>query len=827
MVGVRAIRLGRPSCTSKRASVVAVICLTTATAMTTNAQNVPNAAVGEPQTAAAPSTQPQTNAPTESSSDTGELQSVVVTARYTKENVQSTPLAVTALTGEDLASRDLTNVTTLGDAVPNLYTHPGDAQEGTTPTIVIRGVTAGDYNFTFEPSVGIYVDDVYHNTLFGSALDLMDLDRVEVLRGPQGTLFGNASIGGAIRLFSKTPQGDDTGYLQAGYGSFNQVDLKGAFDVSLVPDKLFLRIAGVTNKQDGYVNQLDFTCEMKQLGTPALSGTFPLAEPSSYQNGCKIGTFGGTDLNATRALLRYVATDKLEFNFEAAYSDEVDEAGPEVLVNASPPCCDDFVSLYNNSVYTKYGISYSNVFLPPPGQPYSSYASLDSPLRTLSYPNQQGQNETDLNGKMDYDITDKVHLKAIVAYSEYGGNQVADADLSPLAFAYADATFKVYQGTSELRFTGKLFDDKLEWVAGGFDLRASESLGGAQTYVLVGWSVQDRVVVDNKSGYFHGIYHLTNRLSFSAGARFSADEKSYSFDHPGELVIPTPFTAKVNLVDWQAGANYQFTDDLMAYATIATGSRPPGVFARPITIYQLTPIPSEKLISYETGLKSEFLDHRLRLNLAGYYEDYKSYLSYLSDYECLGQKPPPTPVLLPSDCPAGGSVEWGLYTATRARDEGVELEASAEPLPRLVLNLDGGYNDFQSGVTQVGQPGYIAPGNLIQPHWNISGGAQYSVNSQIGVFTPRVDWIYQSLQTFNPNPAVGPPAPLYIIPARSIFNAKITYEPNNSKWSFIFSATNLFDKYYYYDLFTGTGFNTTANVAPPREFEFSVRRDFL
>ncbi len=137
------------------------------------------------------------------------LQSVTVTARYATENVQETPLAITAITVDQLESRIPHRASPRHSARLHRisYIHPGDAAEGLTPTIALRGVSAGDYNFTFDPSVGIYVDDVYHNTLFGSAMDLMDLDRVEVLRGPQGTLFGNASIGGAIRLFSKPPEG--------------------------------------------------------------------------------------------------------------------------------------------------------------------------------------------------------------------------------------------------------------------------------------------------------------------------------------------------------------------------------------------------------------------------------------------------------------------------------------------------------------------------------------------------------------------------------------------------------------------------------------------
>ncbi len=134
------------------------------------------------------------------------LQEVTVTARYTEENLQTTPLAITAISTDQLKSANVTNVSSLGALVPNLYTHPGDADEGGAPTIVMRGVVENDASYAREPAVGIYIDDVYHSTVVGSALNLNDLDRVEVKRGPQGTLEGNASIGGSISLYSKLPQ---------------------------------------------------------------------------------------------------------------------------------------------------------------------------------------------------------------------------------------------------------------------------------------------------------------------------------------------------------------------------------------------------------------------------------------------------------------------------------------------------------------------------------------------------------------------------------------------------------------------------------------------
>jgi iron complex outermembrane receptor protein len=766
------------------------------------------------------------NAQRESPDDDAGLASVVVTARYTQEDVQETPLAITAITADDLEVRNLDNVTNLGAAVPNFYTRPGVAAQGPTPTITLRGVSAGDYNFTFDPAVGIYIDDVYHNTLFGSALDLMDLDRVEVLRGPQGTLFGNASIGGALRLFSRTPRGDDTGYLEAAYGSFDRVEIKGAFDTSLIPDRLFVRVSGVSKRADGYVDQLDFTCMMNELGTPGLAGTFPSADTSANQRGCKIGTFGGTQLNAARAMFRYVASDRLEFNVITSYSEQHDEVTPEVLLAATPSTTDNFTSTYNNMIFARYGIRYDGRFLPPPGNKYASYATFSSPFRGRNLKNENAQDSRDLSGTMDFDITDSVHLKTIVAHGNYGGIYTQSPDLSPLGLAHAYGTFEVNQTTAEVRLTGTTFGTRLEWATGLFYLKADEHLGGLQDYVTTSFQVRDRVDVDNKSAFLHGVFHLTDRFSVTAGARYSDAEKIYSFDHPGLLQIATPFPAKASNVDWLVGADYRFTDDLMLYSRVATGSRPPGVFARPVTINQLSSFDAEELTSYEVGFKSQMFNNRLRVNLGAYHSDYSKRLTGLNRFECLGEAAPKTPRLVASDCPPGGSVTWGGYVTTPAKLQGYELEATAEPMDDLLINLNAGYNDFESGVTTLGRPGFLYSGNLIQPRMNASGGAQYRIHFPAGILTPRLDWMYQSKQTFNARSSTTAPLPFNIIGGTSVFSARLTYEPSDSKWMADLAVTNLSDKYYYYAQFSGSGFATSAPVAPPRQYLFSVKRSF-
>ena len=762
----------------------------------------------------------------DAASSTGGLSEVLVTARYREENLQQTPIAITALTGAALEAASLTNVTDLAATVPNLFIHPGDAAEGPTPTVSMRGVTAGDYNFTYEPAVGVYIDDVYHNTLFGSAVELVDIDRVEVLRGPQGTLFGNASIGGAIRIFSKTPQGDGTGYADVTVGSRNRVDVKAGFDVAIVPDTLFARVTGVAKRQDGYVDILDFTCEMNALGTPALAGTFPTSDRSAHQRDCKVGSNGGTQFAGARAMLRYIATSDIEFNLSASYYKADDESPPEVLIEAHPSTTDNFASAYNDMIFATYGVRYDNRFLPPPGRPYSNYSSYTSPFRGHTYPNKNLQHSGDLSGAMDWDVAENTHLKVILARSEYGGSYTHQATQDPFGISMAYGTFDVEQTSAEARFTGSLLNDKLEWAAGVFGLWATEHLGGDIDYVTLSWEVDDTVKARNKSGFVHAVFHLTDRLSITGGGRFTAVHKSYDFQHPGLLVVPTPSIAKEHHPDWLANVSYQVTEDAMVYAQASTGFRPGGIFARPVTIYQLLPFEGEELTAYEVGAKTQWFGNRLRVNAAAFYSDYNKHLTTRGEYQCLGEAPPPTPKESPTLCPPGGFVTWGVSITTPANIKGLELEVTVEPVDALLFNLSGGYHRYQSGVHTPGAPGYVFPGNIGQPQYNATGSIQYTFEAPGGSVTPRLDWFYQSHQTNGPRASSAPPDPLYVLPSLSTFNARITYEFTDSNWSMSLSCTNLTDKYYYHDLFSGSGLALSGNVAAPREWAFTVRRNF-
>lgn len=753
------------------------------------------------------------------------LEEIVVTARYRTEDLQSSPMAITAVSGAEIEARGLTNVTNLGSMVPNLYTQPGDAVRGPTPTISMRGVTASEYSFALEPAVGIYIDDVYHSTLVGSAFDLADLERVEVRRGPQGTLSGNASIAGTIHLYTKQPTGDNTGYVEVGTGSRNQVRLVGGFDTTIAPG-LYMRVSGYSERQDGYVDQLDFTCMMEALGTPELAGTFPTADRSAFQRGCKMGKFGGINHSAARAKLRWEATDRLELNFSAAYTNQSDEAPAELLIAAVPSPDDGFDSVYSQRLFDEYGVVYDERFLPPPGQPYSAYATFVRPLEGIVFDNSQGQTATDFSLTADYDLADSMHLKGIFAYNENDGFLHQAGDVSPLGYVQGYVLFDTTQYTGELRLTGAALDDRLDWVVGAYFLESENNLSGDIDFITLNFTEDDYFDKTYTSLFTHLNFMLTDRWSISGGARNAWIEKSAVLDHPPLFDTTVPFSLSKSQPEWLISTNFQFNDTLMAYASVATGSRPQGITTIVNTKWQLTEYPAEELISYEAGFKSELFDRRLRLNLNAFYSDYKKRLTVQNGFECLGEEPPPTRVLDDSLCPPGGAIGWRTYVGTPAEVSGYEFELLAEPIDGMLLTLAGGYHDVKNKVTTPGQPGYTVPGNYPQPELNMSGGVQYDLHMLGGRVTPRLDWFYTDDQSFNRLDSVRTPLPYEVEEAHSIYNAQLSYQPNDGDWSVALAIANLTDKFYYHTRFDGSSVAIAGVVAEPRTWSLRLRRDF-
>ncbi|HEX6998734.1 MAG TPA: TonB-dependent receptor [Gammaproteobacteria bacterium] len=609
------------------------------------------------------------------------LEEIVVTARFREENIQTTPISISAFSGEDLEVRSLENVEDIGLAIPNAYFRKNASNYGPNNTVGLRGLNQVDFSYSFEPTVGLYIDDVYHSTITGSDMDLIDLERVEVLRGPQGTLFGKNSIGGAIRLISRKPQGDNSGTVQVTFGDYDRLDLKAVGDLALIEDKLFARVVGVTREREGFGATLDFTCEMIRRGTPELAGigdgiggvtvvgqtdvqlgpgvynipiyapvmvtpgspednafSLPAARNIAQDGSCETGKLGGQSSEAGRVMLRYLPTDRLEINFSADVQNSVDDPNVDAqLTRAGSPLLDGRQSgqnatdnnYSNGPVFAHYGIGYTwdDRFVSP--TPYTNYATFSDIISGQTYPRDSVLETRGFSLVFDYALSDNVNAKLILADRSYDSEWTNDSDRTPFALVQTHYIQNHDQQQAELQITGTFgAQERVGWTTGLFyftsDSRAyntTEFEGFAYSNSLQNFTANDLYGTDNKSLFVHFTYDITERLGVSGGARYTDESKTHTFNH--FPVFPRrDIEFGDSRVDWKASVDFSLTDDIFLYAQAATGFTSESATPRVFTIGQLRSLPGEEVVSYEIGSKLDLLDNRLRLNAAVFTSDY-------------------------------------------------------------------------------------------------------------------------------------------------------------------------------------------------------------
>ena len=779
--------------------------------------------------------------------DSDQLEEVVVTARFKSENLQLAPIAITAVTAEQMEARGYSNITDVASAAPNVNLESAGSGFGKSAFVSIRGVGQSDFKFTFEPGVAFYIDDVYFGTVFGSVFDLTDIGSVQILRGPQGTLFGKNTEGGAVQIFSKKPTGDGSGYFEAGYGSYNRERFKGAFDVSLIPDRLFLRLSGGSNHSDGYMKILDFACV-----NPSLAGNL---KPATFAPGCKIGELGGDDVQVGRVALRFLATDRLELNLAADLTDDHGQ-GPadKVIAEALPPNptgtpgvpgtqISNALLLFSNAASIPlYGVPLDSRFVT--NSPYTTYNSYSDPITGINGLATSTVNSWGVAGTIDWDTPwNGVHVKAITAYRRYHGAFSQDTSGAPITGNMPINFVQHHQFSEELQVSGRLLDNALEWTAGGYYLDSSDfnsgivdqpsSVGGRGILFLTG----DPAASKDESGFLHLNYRITDKLSAELGARYSHETKSYEFYRyepnlagivPAGL-FPTnhghflagfapPFptgNVSISRTDPKLGLSYQWTAEVMSYIQYSTGYKSGGFNPRPLTRTQVTTFGPEKLTAYEAGVKSEWFENRLRANFAAFISDYKDLQLPVATID-----------------PGTGFPAFLTQSVGSARIEGVELEIEARPARALAINASMGYLHYHTNT--LGGAAYDPVTNPsgptledvppLTPTWKGNLGAEYTWGlRELGTLTPRIDFTYQSKVFNDPqNEAISAQ------PGYGILNARLTWQATRGGWQASLSASNLTDKVYYlteqnllstYDVVTG-------QPGRPREVFFSVRKSF-
>ncbi len=785
----------------------------------------------------------------------GGLSEILVTSQFIEQNVQDIPIAITAMTGEQLEQRGHTSVDSIAVQSPNVTLTEGGGYSGPSLIGFIRGVGQTDFNPALEAGVGLYVDDVYYSQLSGSALELLDLERVEVLRGPQGTLAGKNSIGGAIKLYSKRPDEDANGYIETGTGSRNSTSLRAASNFTIAKDTLYARVSGTSRSEDGFVDRLDYNCANPNSQIPGLDSNI-------IDGSCKTGEDGGTDYTAVRAALRWIASDTLEVNLSAEKVKNKLGAPPSVLVGTYE------TKVPNNAPNRVAWNEYRELFVPSKGS-YTTYSTYVDSRTNLNIPDEMHVESFSSTLNIDWQVSDTLQLQSITGYRDVETGFGADLDGSPIPILQQYQLSTHRQLSQEVRLNGDI-DDFIEYTIGAFYFTADTTLAGR---IDLGYSDieldfihgPDPVAVTNTALFSNTIIHPTETIDITLGLRYSTDEKAYTYhrhnpdgtevhacdpilDDEGAFVRPDflsyPNCALAGLNDYQpkdfedkrmdykAAIAWRATDNGMLYYQYSTGFKGGGVNPRPYFTVQAAAFSPEELGTHEVGAKWQLLDNILRINAAYFINAYKNIQLSLLDCRSIwgGQG---FPCLAPRN-------------AGDADVEGFELEIDYRPIDNWSLEASLSTLDFQ--YTHVNPATYMLDqynedGTILRDDenekiyksvsevdevtpftpdltWSIS--SQYDIDTSFGMISPRIDASYQSqVQTAATITEYGQ------IDERTLINVSITWLSLEEDWQARFDIRNLTDEYYYNNIADNAGSgHAYANMGKPKSMNLSLKHMF-
>jgi len=807
-----------------------------------------------------------------------QLQEVVVTAQYREEKLQDIPIAITAITSGMIEAQGATTLQDIAHTAPSVSFRVQSPAFGDSIQAYIRGFGQADFDPAFEPGVGLYVDDVYYPRLTGANLDLLDVERVEVLRGPQGTLYGRNSEGGAIRFVSKKPTGANDGYVEGTYGNYNHIMLRAAADFAL-GDQFSARLSGTYNSQDGYVDVYSYGCLYPASGVPSYTGGAK----------CKLYQQGDIGYSAIRGILRYHPSDQLDVTLSADYIHDVHNSGAEVLLYGGNT---------NPNVATTNGLPLSSRFIcgkwcnyTTLGQEAGSFvAGLIPPLQGFPMAATQGQQQNifdayDTALNINWNMTDALNLASITGYRNWKNSFSIDGDLSPARTEFGNNILDDWFWSEELRLSIN-FTKQIRAAIGGYysdekttyytlqDIRyvAIPTPGGPLPIFPLQFIGNDPVKTQSKAAYGTLFWDITSALSVSAGVRYTKDDKSYTYYRynlngttinpfidpvgavygpgycgPNSLNIPrlppgTPpctvqsltgreATFSGSRTDWHADADYRFNPELMVYVSAGTGYKAGGDSPRPFNAAQAIGFGPETLTSYEIGMKTDLADRRVRFNVAAFYNDFKDAQLVLLSCPQYGG---PGPCALPQN--AGNAHVYGVEAEIYATFGGLEFDASGSYLhwewqcvnPQVVGLAQA---PCSSDPTVIGMLAKTPIGFVPE---QAHGGIQYQfgLGSGAGTLTPRLDVTYLGGPVYGADqaPAPGSPTATYgILGGYTVSDLRVTWRNARGDLDVTVYGNNIFDKYYYYSKFdlTQAGAGTiTGAPGQPLMWGLTIKKTF-
>lgn len=648
--------------------------------------------------------------------DTVDSDVIVVTAQKRSQSSQDVPLAISAIGGKALERTGALDFKALADHAPGLAVTGGSDAFARS---YIRGIGTNDTGIGAEPSVGVYIDGVYAARLGGALTDLVDVDRVEILKGPQGTLFGRNSIAGAISVITKKPDNDLNGMIGTEFGRFNEFAMRAMLNVPLVEDALIVRASGAYRKGDGW-----------QINTV---------------NGSRGATHDRYNL-AFKTLLRPASNVEVTLSNMFSHADEIAPYAENLVPGAFAPMLNPLTTVTTDR------------FAVNGGKDFYGNAARDRAATPPVYRRNLQQHALTIG----WDINDAFKLTSLTSYRRYETSSARDYDGTQLFLGENSASLERNRTFSqELRLNGKskLVDwflgasytrerNYLDFTIGLFDFGPfllGRPINGYAPFSEVGKS---QVGSTSWAVYGDATFHLTDKLNVTTGGRWSRDTKYIDYLNPNNvpgvtgavglggygfvMATAAQFVNEAGVVDpslqhrngsWSNFSprivfDYKIAPDAMLFAGVTRGYKS-GAFnstPSPITVAtsplflkvapdQTRAVSPETATNFEGGIKSQWLDRKLTLNLSAFYQKFKD----LQVQQIIG-------------------ATNQLANAGKASNRGVELEMRLRPISNLTLMASGTWMDAKYDLYSRGSTNFAGTPLLFSPKLAGSLGLDYGLD---------------------------------------------------------------------------------------------------
>ena len=735
-----------------------------------------------------------------------QIDTITVTAQKKSESIQTVPVAVTAFTAEDLEARNIQDVASIANVTPNLLIQPGGTGNNRS-AVFIRGVGQSSTQVYLDQGVGTYVDGIYRPTAHGGLIDLLNVERIEVLRGPQGDLYGKNAIGGAISIITRQPDASETfGSITAATGSFDRIDARGFFNVPLKEDILGLQISAATRNADGFIET-------------------PLDESSDGL---------GSQANiAFRAALKYEASDNISWTGSVDILDQSSDGSPFHFTTIRPrgPARSSFNFQHNDAVAA--GLLGAT--------PLISADFLTGDPFTSNITGQQHfvkSKETTVVSRFDIDLG-AADLVSLTSYKKLEANDGFDADGTPLDILANNRDTDAESFSQEFQVTGATFDDRLEYLFGVYYLHDDIQFNtfaenNISTIPFIGLMGADNPIrdfstrnltdqtLDSFAVFTNLSYALTDRLSLTFGGRFMYEEKSVLGGLTVDATSTPSFTSASDSDSWsnfspKGRIEYSANDDVLIYASVASGFKSGGLNNQVnddgMGGFFLIPYNEEKVWSYEAGIKADWFNNTLRTNIAAFYMDYTDLQANILEFSEIS-----------------GTQIRTIVNSGSAEMYGVELESIWAPTDNFTLLANGAWLHSEYGEDVFREAGRIefVKGDPLAyaPEFSFSVSGIYEIPlKDEKALRFRTDFAWRDLTHYE---AAGELADRLeeSQDAYGLLNLSLTYDSGDN-WYISAFGTNVTDKLYRTGVFSsgrvGSGWDV---VGRPAEWGVKVGIDF-